>query len=178
MKLDDLVDIINLKEFEFFNIQYTDEQDEVDDFFKDHGIKINNIEGVDPFNDLLGLTDFLNTCDFVITVSNTNAHLAASLGIPTYLLLPLSKGKFWYWSNEKNNKNLWYPSIIKFQQSEDGSWADPVQRLKNTYKKNIKLFKFLICGAGEGIRTLDFNLGKVALYPELRPLNDDSIIIL
>ncbi len=25
--------------------------------------------------------------------------------------------------------------------------------------------KVLIIGAGEGIRTLDFNLGKVALYP-------------
>ena len=101
MKLDDLVDIINLKEFEFFNIQYTDEQDEVDGFLKDYNISINNIDKVDPFNDLLGLSDFLYTCDFVITVSNTNAHLAASLGIPTYLLLPLSKGRFWYWSNEK-----------------------------------------------------------------------------
>ena len=91
MKLNDLADILNIKEFEFFNIQYTDEQEEIEDFFKDHNILINNIDGVDPFNDLLGLTDFLYTCDFVITVSNTNAHLAASIGIPTYLLLPLSK---------------------------------------------------------------------------------------
>jgi tetratricopeptide (TPR) repeat protein len=139
MKLNDLVDIISIKEFEFFNIQYTNEQDEVDDFFKDHGIKINNIEGVDPFNDLLGLTDFINTCDFVITVSNTNAHLAASLGIPTYLLLPLSKGKFWYWSNEKNNKNLWYPSILKFQQCKAGSWIDPVKRLKNYLEEKYQI---------------------------------------
>ena len=28
-----------------------------------------------------------------------------------------------------------------------------------------KYKKLLIFGAGEGIRTLDFNLGKVALYP-------------
>ena len=102
-------------------------------------ILINNIDGVDPFNDLLGLTDFLYTCDFVITVSNTNAHLAASIGIPTYLLLPLSKGKFWYWNNEKNNKNLWYPSIVKFQQSEDGSWTDPVQKLKNHLKEKYQI---------------------------------------
>ena len=139
MKLNDLADILNIKEFEFFNIQYTDEQEEIEDFFKDHNILINNIDGVDPFNDLLGLTDFLYTCDFVITVSNTNAHLAASIGIPTYLLLPLSKGKFWYWNNEKNNKNLWYPSIVKFQQSEDGSWTDPVQKLKNHLKEKYQI---------------------------------------
>ena len=35
-------------------------------------------------------------------------------------------------------------------------------RLTPTIVKDKKL---LIIGAGEGIRTLDFNLGKVALYP-------------
>ncbi len=33
---------------------------------------------------------------------------------------------------------------------------------KQLYKKN-KVTE--VTGAGEGIRTLDFNLGKVALYP-------------
>ncbi len=35
-------------------------------------------------------------------------------------------------------------------------------RLTPSSKKDKKV---LIIGAGEGIRTLDFNLGKVALYP-------------
>ena len=29
--------------------------------------------------------------------------------------------------------------------------------------------KWVFCGAGEGIRTLDFNLGKVAIYPLATP---------
>lgn len=139
MQLNDLANIIKIKEFEFFNIQYTDEQEEIDSFFKDHNILIKNIDGLDPFNDLLGLTNFLNTCDFVITVSNTNAHLAASIGIPTYLLLPFRKGNFWYWSNEINNKNLWYPSIVKFQQSEDGNWRKPVKRLKSYLEEKYQI---------------------------------------
>jgi len=72
-------------------------------------------------------------------VSNTNAHLAASIGIPTYLLLPFQKGNFWYWSNEINNKNLWYPSIVKFQQIKDGSWKDPVKRLKNYLEEKYQI---------------------------------------
>ena len=35
-------------------------------------------------------------------------------------------------------------------------------RLTPSYKRDKRV---LIVGAGEGIRTLDFNLGKVALYP-------------
>ena len=46
--------------------------------------------------------------------------------------------------------------------------TNPIKRKKfntlfNTYK--LENEKTVVFGAGEGIRTLDFNLGKVALYP-------------
>ena len=33
------------------------------------------------------------------------------------------------------------------------------------YKRDTKIKEIIKIGAGEGIRTLDINLGKVALYP-------------
>ena len=135
IKLNDLVDILYIKEFEFFNVQYTDVQKEVDSFFNNHNILINDIGDIDPYNDLLNLNKFLISCDFLITVSNTNAHLAAAAGVPTYLLLPQQKGSFWYWSNEYHDKNLWYPSVVKFQQNHEGNWVEPIKKLK-TYLEN------------------------------------------
>ena len=49
----------------------------------------------------------------------------------TCLLLPNTKGKFWYWENDENGKNVWYPSIIKFKQKTQGDWSEPIKRLKN-----------------------------------------------
>ena len=76
------------------------------------------------------IVNFLTECDFTITVSNTNAHLSASIGQTTYLLLPKEVGKFWYWENELNNKNLWYPSIKKISQTTKQNWSDPIKKLE------------------------------------------------
>ena len=35
----------------------------------------------------------------------------------TYLLLPKGAGTIWYWENELNGKNLWYPSISKLNKN-------------------------------------------------------------
>jgi len=60
-----------------------------------------------------------------------------------------------------NNNCLCFYSYINFLTSEICQRSHQVC-LTPTIEKDKKL---LIFGAGEGIRTLDFNLGKVALYP-------------
>ena len=91
--------------------------------------KINKIESVDNFNDLNGLTSLIDICDFVITVSNTNAHISGALGKKTYLLLPKGKGKLWYWSSEKN-KSVWYNSIRIIEQKTADIWGESINKLK------------------------------------------------
>ena len=131
IELEDLKDILFIDGIDFFDIQYTNEDKEIKNFKKKYGVSIHQNENLDTFNDLLGLSDFINECDFVITVSNTNAHLSASMGKPTFLLLPKTRGKFWYWENDLNGKNLWYPSIVKFKQNDQGDWSKPIGSLKN-----------------------------------------------
>ena len=67
-------------------MQYNDTSDERDRFFKSSGIKISKIEKIDNFNDLNGITSLIDICDFVITVSNTNAHISGALGKDTFFI--------------------------------------------------------------------------------------------
>ena len=136
IKLESLINILNLKEIDFYDIQYTDEDIEIKKLYENYGVRINKIDSLDTFNDLYGLMNFINDCDFTISVSNSNAHMSAVLGKPTFLLLPKEVGKFWYWENENNNRNLWYPSIIKFKQEEPQNWIKPVDDLKQFIVNN------------------------------------------
>jgi len=131
INLDNLKDILLMDEIEFINIQYTNEDDEVKKFEKENNFVLSKVNGLDTFNDLYNLARFINKCDFVISISNTTAHLSAALGKPTYLILPKNRGKLWYWDNDFNNKNLWYPSIVKFIQKSNNDWTDPIRNLKN-----------------------------------------------
>ena len=112
---------------------------EIKKFNDDHGVSIKQIKDLDKFNDIYQLTHFINSCDFVITVSNTNAHLAASIGKPVYLLLSKERGKFWYWDNIQNGRNLWYPSVNIFKQLVAGDWSNPITDLNNQIKVDYQI---------------------------------------
>jgi len=125
--------ILELNNILFLDIQYSDTQDERSKFFNDHGIRIHKIESVDNFNDINGVTSLVDLCDFIITISNTNAHIAGALGKKTFLLLPRGKGRFWYW-NAYNEKSLWYPSIEIIEQNSPGQWKPVINKLLNKLK--------------------------------------------
>ena len=87
-------------------------------------IVINLPKNLDTFNEIYKLMQFIDTCDFIISVSNSNVHLSAIMGKPIYLLLPKDIGRLWYWENVIDGKNIWYPSskIEKFIQEEYNDW--------------------------------------------------------
>ena len=133
VSLEILKPILSIKNIEFLDIQYNDTSCERDKFNKKNGIKISKIESIDNFNDLNGLTSLIDICDFVITVSNTNAHISGALGKKTFLLLPKGKGRLWYWSSKKK-KSIWYPSIEVVEQNIIGSWETVVKELGKILK--------------------------------------------
>ena len=68
-------------------------------------------------NDFDRLASVLKNLDLFITVSNSTAHLAGSLGVKTLLIRPSNHAKFHYW-NQPGDSTPWYKSI-KFLNKEE-----------------------------------------------------------
>ena len=101
----------------FFNLQYGDNVEEIGKF-KETGKSIYNFDNVDLFNDFDSLISILKNLDVFVTVSNSTAHFAGALGVPTILICPKKSSTYYYWDYE-DGKTPWYNSvsIIKFNNS-------------------------------------------------------------
>lgn len=139
LNLELLKEVFEISDIEYFSIQYSADISEIDNLNQKLNNKISTPNDLDIFNDIYGLLKFIDSCDFIFSTSNTNAHLSAALGKPTFLLLPKGYGKIWYWENDFDGKNLWYPSIKKFYQKNQGDWSDPISLLKDEIQNYVKL---------------------------------------
>ena len=79
-RLNDLKKILKIKNITFIDLQYGDTLIEKNNFYKNHGVKIIKDNNIDNFNDFVGLSSLIERCDFVISVSNSVAHLSSALG--------------------------------------------------------------------------------------------------
>ena len=136
LSLDILKPILSLQNIKFIDLQYNDTKSEREQFFQENNISVIKVDEIDSFNDIEGITSLIDACDFIITVSNTNAHIAGALGKKTLLLLPKGKGRLWYWSSNKNN-SLWYSSVEILEQSFPGEWEPVIKELKSKVRGYI-----------------------------------------
>lgn len=116
------------KNIKTVNLQYGNVAADIHVFEELYRQPINIVDGIDLFDDIDGLAALIQVCDFVVTTSNTTAHIAGALGKETFLLAPYSVGKFWYW-HDLNGLSLWYPTIKVFQQTSQGSWREPIEMI-------------------------------------------------
>lgn len=66
--------------------------------------------GLDLFDDLDTLAAAMAGLDGVTAVSNTVAHLAGALGLPTIVLLRPGPRVHWYWLDQ-GQRAVWYPKV-------------------------------------------------------------------
>ena len=115
----ELNDFINLYKQDrvFFNIQYGDNIEEIKEF-RESGNNIFNFDNVDLFNDFDNLISILKNLDVFVTVSNSTAHFAGALGVPTILICPKRSSTYYYW-DYADGKTPWYNNItvVKFETS-------------------------------------------------------------
>lgn len=79
------------------------------------------------FRDFRDTAAALRCLDLVISADTAVAHLAGSLGIPTWILIP----KFcidWRWMRNRSD-SPWYPSVTLFRQETIGDWASVIRRV-------------------------------------------------
>lgn len=83
---------------------------------------------VDPLVDMELATAQVAAMDFVVTISNTTAHIAGGLGIPTALLVPKHTGRFWYWFKGQPT-SLWYPSVQIYESDDAFDWTHALTQI-------------------------------------------------
>lgn len=95
---------------------------------------------IKPMNLSPYLTDFMNTAqilrglDLVITADTAVAHLAAALGVTTWI--PLMKIPDWRWGLA-GSTTPWYDKVTLFRQSCRGEWGDVFNRIAEALSKRI-----------------------------------------
>ncbi len=65
---------------------------------------------LDLFNDIESCMGLLKNLDVFITVSNSTAHFAGALGVPTILLCPKKSSTYYYW-NTNTGSSIWYKNM-------------------------------------------------------------------
>ena len=112
-RLANLVPLLRNTDAMFVNLQYGNCSSEIDDVRR-HGVDIFQDPTIDAMTDMDTFFAQVAAMDLVITTSNTNAHVAGSLGIPVWIMLPISKGMLWYWFTRRTD-SPWYPSATLFR---------------------------------------------------------------
>lgn len=126
MPLIDMVSALQNPGMRFVNLQYGSVKTEIQSVRARLGIEVHEIEELDTFNDIEGLMALISACDIVVTTSNVTAHLAGSMGKRAAVLIPLDKGRIWYW-HDHDVHSLWYPSLRLFFQEHSSGWTKPLQ---------------------------------------------------
>ncbi|MDC0182712.1 tetratricopeptide repeat protein [Nitrosomonadales bacterium] len=140
--LQNLIPIFSLHGLRFIDLQYEIPQHkgqtalEKKNLFKNNQIKIEKYKDLDTFNDIDGLSALIENCDIVVTASNVTAHIAGALGKKTFLFVPFSRGKLWYWHDEKGS-SIWYPSIKIFRAESVNKWGRVFIRIAEEIKKEL-----------------------------------------
>jgi tetratricopeptide (TPR) repeat protein len=86
---------------------------------------------VDQLTDIDRFAAQVAAMDLVITIDNSTAHLAAALGVPTWLLLPFAPN--WRWMLERGD-SPWYPTMRLYRQPELGDWAAVIREVRKSLR--------------------------------------------
>jgi hypothetical protein len=118
----------------FINLQYGDVQAELEEFAQQSGSVIHYGKDADNTADIDGLAARMAAVDLVITVGNTNAHLAGALGVPAWVLLP--EVASWRWL-EQQGTSIWYPCARLYRQCRSGNWENLFERIQHELLNRI-----------------------------------------
>ena len=122
LQLEQLDPLLQIKGIEYICLQQKITPEE-QNFLKARQVQIPSLTS---WRDTVNI---LETCERVICVDTSVAHLAGSMGIPTFILLPYVPD--WRWLLERTD-TPWYPTVRLFRQTNLDSWDEPIEQIKNT----------------------------------------------
>jgi hypothetical protein len=86
-------------------------------------------DALEDFTDTAALCELM---DIVISVDTSVAHLAATLGKPTWVLLPFNPD--WRWLLDRDD-SPWYPSVKLYRQEKISDWDGVLDQVKIDLEK-------------------------------------------
>jgi len=90
-------------------------------------------DDLDLFNDVESCMGLLKNLDLFITVSNSTAHFAGALGIPTILICPKKSSTYFYW-NTSRESSIWYKNTKVL--GIESSISETIEQINNIVEKN------------------------------------------
>ncbi|MEQ9112563.1 MAG: tetratricopeptide repeat protein [Rhodospirillaceae bacterium] len=171
VSLMDLHPVFEIPGIKFVNLQYGDVREEISALKNKIGVDL-HIENLgDPLVDLDDHLAHIASLDLVITTSNTTAHAAGSIGMPTWVLLPhtLGEGLYWPWFVNRVD-SPWYKNTTLYRQKIRKQWHIPIQRMaldlaKLKTHQNEPHSEFAKCDA----TTLSDDLANAPMQPAATP---------
>jgi tetratricopeptide (TPR) repeat protein len=88
-------------------------------------------DALEDFTDTVALCELM---DVIISVDTSVAHLAATIGKPTWVLLPYSPD--WRWLLDRDD-NPWYPTAKLYRQEQLNHWGGVFEKIKGDLVKLI-----------------------------------------
>jgi ADP-heptose:LPS heptosyltransferase len=79
------------------------------------------------------LTNYADTAallaglDLVISVDTSTAHLAGTMGLPVWILLPYCPDYRWQLGRDDSP---WYPSMRLYRQDRPGDWGSVIEQVR------------------------------------------------
>jgi len=111
--------LLRLPGIQFFSIQYGEIEDDIQRIKQQHGIDIFVDKDFDPYDDIEHAAAQIANMDLVISVSNAAVHLAASMNVPTWVLV--GRQPLWHWFLDRED-SVWYESVKLYRQANYGNW--------------------------------------------------------
>ena len=91
-----------------------------------------NIIDLSTFDNIVELSEVIKDLDLVISIESDVVHLAGSLNIPTWVLLPVVPKHTWDLSYKDTTP--WYPSVRLFRQESRDDWTGVIKEVKEMFK--------------------------------------------
>ncbi len=126
INLDDWLPILSSASVNFINLQYGDVEKEIEDFRKNHGITIYEWKDSDSLKNIDDFSAKIAALDLIISVANTNVHIAGSQNIPAWSLIPQVPS--WRWM-EKGEHSVWYESVKLYRQTDNNDWGSIIETI-------------------------------------------------
>jgi hypothetical protein len=124
--LDEFAPLFALPGIRWISLQYGD-FDALEQQAATAGAPLVIDRGVDQIASIDRFAAQVAALDFVLTIDNSTAHMAAALGLPVWLLLPFAAD--WRWLAGRAD-SPWYPTLRIFRQPKLGDWQSVLSEVE------------------------------------------------